>query len=363
MARRCGDRRHQLPAEDRVRLCQPARGVRGRRGVEHRPCTGTSYQGGQVTYADVTGDARADMIFHKSDNTIWVSVATPSGFSARSQWAAPGGAHKSDQASFADIDGDGKADLVFRKSNNQVGVYLSTGSELHAAVKLAGHGRQLSAGATAVGRRQRRRQRRPRLSERFHVVQYDQQNLLHARGNPAAQPVCPSGYTQLAGRLIAMNEHVAILMTPAHRCYRDCRNCDDRQDLKVGLSTGAGFATPTTWIGNLVGGNGDYHADQVKLGDLNGDGKSDLVFRAGSNTLKVALSTGTAFGGLTDWVSFGGSYYAGQAQLADLNGDGKSDVVFRAVSTGCSNVRRHATSLRLPADYARLERQWSTEGI
>lgn len=299
---------------------------------------GTTYQGGQVTYADVTGDARADMIFHTSNNTIWVSVATASGFSTRSQWATPGGTHKSDQASFADIDGDGKADLVFRKSDNRVGVYLSTGSGFTPPASWLAMGGSYLPGQLLLGDVNGDGS----ADLVFRSISTSCNTITNRCFRRNCYPAqCPSGYSQ--SRSIYCGKRTCGRDDTCHTCYRECRNCDDRQNLKVGLSTGTGFAAPTTWIGGLVGGNGDYHADQVKLGDLNGDGKSDLVFRAGSNTLKVALSTGTAFGGLTDWVSFGGSYYAGQAQLADLNGDGKSDVIFRAVSTGCStfDVTQH----------------------
>ena len=318
-------------------------------------------------YADVNGDARADLVYRKADNTIWVSLSTPSGFATEVQWAAPGGTYRPDQALLADVNGDGSADLVFRKSNNEVGVYTSTGSLFSTPNDWLAMGGSYLPGQLLLGDVDG--DGRSDLIFRSVAATCDTIEN-RCNGRHCSPSLCPSGYDQVG--LTWCTEYDCNKDDICTRCYRRCRNCDDRQSIKVGLSTGASFGAPSVWIDNLVGENGDYYADQVKLGDLNGDGRSDLVFRGAGNTLKVALSTGQAFSGLSDWVSFGGAYYQGQLQLVDLNGDGASDAIFRELSAGCSNfdvIQRHChyppscpAGDTIVADYGCVESQNPSTG-
>ncbi|MFG2833509.1 FG-GAP repeat domain-containing protein [Streptomyces zaomyceticus] len=79
---------------------------------------------------------------------------------------------------------------------------------------------------------------------------------------------------------------------------------------------------------------GSGRGTSVALGDLNGDGKADLVTAVkGSNTLVAALGDGK--GGFGPGVSFGldtGTFPTAVA-LADLNGDGRLDAVVAAALT------------------------------
>ncbi|MFD3998499.1 FG-GAP repeat domain-containing protein [Streptomyces sp. NPDC058548] len=93
-----------------------------------------------------------------------------------------------------------------------------------------------------------------------------------------------------------------------------------------GISFGGATAVP------LPAGSGKGTAPA--LGDLNGDGKADLVTAVkGSNTLVAALGDGR--GGFGPGVSFGldTGVYPTAVALADLNGDGRLDAVVAAAST------------------------------
>ncbi|WP_170324040.1 FG-GAP repeat domain-containing protein [Cryptosporangium phraense] len=96
----------------------------------------------------------------------------------------------------------------------------------------------------------------------------------------------------------------------------------------VALSTGSGFATPTVWSTSFADG------DAVPaVADVDGDGKDDVVAfsRGASARVTVALSTGTSFGPATRWSWFApGTALPG---LGDVDGDGKADLVAFARGT------------------------------
>ena len=94
--------------------------------------------------------------------------------------------------------------------------------------------------------------------------------------------------------------------------------------VKVQLSTGNGFAEPTSW-----GGFSDALMPMYAA-DFNGDGKADLLGRESSGTVKVYLSAGNGFAEPTSWGGFADALmpmYAG-----DFNGDGKDDLLGRESS-------------------------------
>jgi hypothetical protein len=114
-------------------------------------------------------------------------------------------------------------------------------------------------------------------------------------------------------------------------------------DVYVALSNGSGFAgTSVKWHDWFAPGG-----ETPLTGDFNGDGKDDIVtFTHGSlNDVYVALSNGSAFGAGVKWHDFfglGGEVPA----VGDVNGDGKDDIitftrnnladVYVALSTGTS---------------------------
>ncbi|MEV7613981.1 VCBS repeat-containing protein [Streptomyces sp. NPDC089799] len=99
--------------------------------------------------------------------------------------------------------------------------------------------------------------------------------------------------------------------------------------LRAGNGTG-------TWFGNPVkvgpGWNG-YKAI-VGGGDINGDGRADIVAQSGDGHLYVYKGTGSASApfGARDWVGGGWNGYTGIALSGDLTGDGRADLVARDAS-------------------------------
>ena len=66
--------------------------------------------------------------------------------------------------------------------------------------------------------------------------------------------------------------------------------------------------------------------DSLTLGDVNGDGKPDLVVaNAGSNTVSVLLGNGN--GTFKPQQTFATGSYPVSVTVGDVNGDGKPDLV------------------------------------
>ncbi|MCG5471697.1 VCBS repeat-containing protein [Micromonospora sp. LAH09] len=121
---------------------------------------------------------------------------------------------------------------------------------------------------------------------------------------------------------------------------------DTSGDVYVALSTGTGFGPGLKWH-EYFSIAGEYPA----LGDVNGDGRDDIItFTQGpvaASDVIVALSSGTAFGAAQTWHDV---FAVGTElpRVGDINGDGRDDIVtftcnadadvYAAVSTGTSFV-------------------------
>ncbi|MBP2323276.1 V8-like Glu-specific endopeptidase [Kibdelosporangium banguiense] len=97
----------------------------------------------------------------------------------------------------------------------------------------------------------------------------------------------------------------------------------DTGDAWVSLSAGTGFQPTTLWHGDFA-----FRSEVPAVGDVNGDGKDDIVvFTQGSSgDVYVALSTGSAFMTSEKWhenFAFNAEFPA----VGDVNGDGRDDIV------------------------------------
>ncbi|MEW2146316.1 N-acetylmuramoyl-L-alanine amidase [Micromonospora vinacea] len=95
-------------------------------------------------------------------------------------------------------------------------------------------------------------------------------------------------------------------------------------DVHVALSNGSSFAVATKWHDWFA-----PNAEVAAVGDVNGDGRDDIVAftHDGAGDVYVALSTGSSFTGTAlkwhEYFSIAGEYPA----LGDVNGDGRDDII------------------------------------
>jgi len=86
-----------------------------------------SYQEGQVHYADIDGDNRADLVAQDDSNLFRVAFSDGSTFGAWQDLFHHVGDFERGQAAFADVNGDGADDLMFLDDDNDL--YLSVAGE------------------------------------------------------------------------------------------------------------------------------------------------------------------------------------------------------------------------------------------
>src|SRR5207245_2307295 len=98
----------------------------------------------------------------------------------------------------------------------------------------------------------------------------------------------------------------------------------------VALSDGAGHFTTSLWDV----WSPDVTWVDVKVGDLNGDGKADLIGRVQeTGQWWAGLSTGTSLR-TSLWATWSPDVTWVDVQLGDLTGDGKADVIGRVLESG-----------------------------
>ncbi|NDD31375.1 MAG: VCBS repeat-containing protein, partial [Proteobacteria bacterium] len=109
-------------------------------------------------------------------------------------------------------------------------------------------------------------------------------------------------------------------------------------NVSVLLGNGNGTFTPLTAIPAAPGAA----PTTVSIGDLNADGKPDIVYGYGDTSIWVLLGNGDGtFDAGKNFI--GGNYpsFGNSIALADLNKDGKIDIVTTSLNDGAVSVLLH----------------------
>lgn len=125
-----------------------------------------------------------------------------------------------------------------------------------------------------------------------------------------------------------------------HALYRNTAYLDAYTEHALGIASGTAlpamnlsYSTASLWftanwaapvLGNAADAN---HAEETYFtGDFNGDGRQDLAYR-GTGSPQVLLATGTGFGAVQSWGSFGSAGSTSFNSTGDFNGDGNTDFI------------------------------------
>jgi hypothetical protein len=273
-----------------------------------------------VAIGDVTGDGRPDLVAVQSLNdTVYVFAQTPAGTLAPAvRYSVPITYVFEGSVAIADMDGDGRNDVVVNMQD-AVGVMLQT------------PGGTLSAPATyATSHSSFSNVRLLRTGDLNHDGRADVASIDWGTQSDDVD-VFVQGMnhklTHAAGAVIA------------HDGYDDFEvadvNHDGRDDLVVmsgqgfganlGIATqsaGGGFDPPAYYF---IGGN--VTSQGMGVGDVNGDGRKDVVLTYGGNGGQIALFLQDPGGTLAPQISLPSYDVPEACEVADIDHDGKDDVI------------------------------------
>ena len=290
--------------------------------------TGTNPR--RVAIGDVDGDGKPDLaVPNENSNTISVfrNTSTSGTISYAAKVDFTTGTGPTNGIAFGDLDGDGKLDIAIPNlSSNTVSVFrnTSTSGTISYAAKV-----DLTTGTTPIG---------------VAIDDIDRDGKLDiAIPNNGSSTVSIFRNTSIPGTLsFATKVDFSTTSTPGHATLGDLDG-DGKPELLVpngasnSVSVFRNTATSGTIDASSFAAKVDYttgdNATHVAVGDLDGDNKPEMaVLNINANTVSVFRNTSTSgtinagsFAAKVDFIITGTS--SRMVAIGDLNGDGKPELV------------------------------------
>lgn len=291
---------------------------------------------------DLTGGCLSSGVFVVLNTTV--PASPPAAFAAPVNFTTTGSNPVS--VAMADFNGDGKPDLsVANLGSNTVSVLLDAtapGAAIPAFSAPTGYGTGINPASVATG--DLNGDGKPDLVV-ANLNSATVSTLLNNTSPGAALPAFLAKQDFSAG-----NRPTAVAIGDL--------NGDGRLDLVAGnftsndvsvlINTTSAGATTTTFAAAVAFGAG-INPQSVALGDLNGDGKLDLVVaNINGDTLSVFLgttTTGAATPTFATKVDFGTGNGPYSVAIADVNGDGRPDLATANYAGSSSSVLLNTTTI------------------
>ncbi|MFD2163133.1 FG-GAP-like repeat-containing protein [Paradesertivirga mongoliensis] len=342
-----------------------------------------------VTIGDIDGDGRPDLVTPSQQGSfsVLLNSSTPGNiaFSARREFATGG---NSRSVAIGDLDGDGKQDVAIANygSPGMVAVFRNTGGpgNISFAPAVNFHTGPGTAFVTISDINKDGKQDLVTANQNNHTV-----SILPNVGTPghiyfAPRTDLPTG---LGPRSVAVadldgdgkpdivtansvnsvsvlrnNSRVdSIAFQPKIDHVTSAGNFtvmpgdidgDGKPDLVVSsVSTFVSVLKNFSSTGNIVFSNSTFPAAGrgIAIGDINGDGKPDLATSGGFNTISVLQKdTATRYISFAPRVNFQGDRQPLSMAIGDIDGDGKPDLVAANLASNTISILRNNPQYSLP---------------